>query len=65
MIKKRVIRADQLRDCMLIELDDDIPEIVKNVVKTGDSVQFDIGEEKFCVDTNREITQVIRMTLVC
>lgn len=65
MIKKRSIRADQLRDWMLIELDDDIPDIVKNVVKTPNSVMFDIGKEKFCVDRDREITQVIRMTLIC
>lgn len=65
MIKKRSIRADQLRDWMLIELDDDIPDIVKNVVETPNSVTFDIGKEKFCVDRDREITQVIRMTLIC
>lgn len=65
MIKKRTIRADQLISGMLIELDDDTPEMVKNVVKTPDSVMFDIGKEKFCVDRDREITQVVRLTLLC
>lgn len=65
MIKKRTIRADQLISGMLIELDDDMPEMVKNVVKTPDSVMFDIGKEKFCVDRYSPITQVVRMTLIC
>lgn len=65
MIKKRTIRAEQMHDGMLIELDDDIPEMVKNVVKTPDCVTFSIGKELFCVDREREITQVIRMTLLC
>ncbi len=65
MIKKRTIRADELIDGMLIELDDDIPETVKNVVKTADRVMFDIGKEKFCVSRFSSITQVVRLTLIC
>lgn len=65
MIKKRCISAGQLISGMLIELDDDIPEIVKNVVRKGNSVNFDIGKEKFSVNVNTPITQVIRLTLLC
>lgn len=65
MIKKRTIRADQMISGMLIELDDDMPEMVKNVVKTPDSVMFDIGKEKFSVSRYSPITQVVRMTLIC
>lgn len=65
MIKKRCIRADQLINGMLIELDDDSPEIVKNVIRKGESVNFDVGKEKFSVNVHTPITQVIRLTLLC
>lgn len=65
MIKKRTIRADQMISGMLIELDDDIPEMVKDVEKTASKICFRIGNEPFCVDHDAEITQVIRLTLLC
>lgn len=65
MIKKRTIRADQLISGMLIELDDDTPEMVKDVEKTENKICFKIGKEPFCVDNDAEITQVVRLTLLC
>lgn len=62
--RRRAIAAHQLRECMLIDFDDDQPAMVSNVKHLPHSVLFDARGTQFRLDKFEQLVVVIRMEVV-
>lgn len=65
MIKKRAVKAADLRDGILLDFDGGEPAIIRKVFVGDHMVEFTANGTKFTVERDEELVQVTRLTLVC
>lgn len=65
MIKKRAVKAADLRDGILLDFDGGEPAIIRKVIVGDHMVEFTANGTKFTVERDEELVQVTRLTLVC
>lgn len=65
MIKKHPVRADELKDNMLIDFDGGEPGVIHNVVIGQHRVNFKANGTEFSIERDEILYRVTRMTLIC
>lgn len=64
IVKRRQIKASELKDYMLVDFDDNDPPMVHGVVVGEKMVNFIAHGTEFSIQKDEEIFVVTRMTLV-
>jgi len=62
--RRRTIAAHQLRECMLIDFEDDNPAMVSQIKHMAHSVLFTARGTEFRLDRYDQVIVVIRMEVV-